>query len=66
MNKQQKIRLLEEAQELNSKLTKLETFIQSDEQFTSLCEKKRHRLELQYIVMRQYFQILTERICDGG
>ena len=35
MNKQQKIRLLEEAQELNSKLTKLETFIQSDEQFTT-------------------------------
>lgn len=54
-------RLLIEKDELHEKLEKLDTFT-TTEAYANLEYKDRHLLDVQYIVMRQYEEILTERI----
>lgn len=54
-------RLLIEKDELHEKLEKLDTFT-TTEAYVNLEYKDRHLLDVQYIVMRQYEEILTERI----
>lgn len=54
-------RLLIEKDELHEKLEKLDTFT-TTEAYINLEYKDRHLLDVQYIVMRQYEEILTERI----
>lgn len=54
-------RVIQEKEELDSKISKLESFIKGDT-FKTLNVTDSTLLELQYLSMIQYSQILTKRI----
>lgn len=54
-------RVVDEKSELNGKIEKLTDFIESD-QFIVLDVDERHRMREQWVVMRMYSKILSDRI----
>ena len=57
-------RVIEEAGELYDKISKLSVFITETSFFRTLAIEERSRLEMQLLVMRQYYSVLINRI--GG
>ena len=55
-------RVLEERAELQDRIEKLGRFITIDPTFGTLPQRERDLLATQLVVMRQYFDILTERM----
>lgn len=55
-------RVLEERAELQGRIEKLDRFITTDPTFPTLPQRERDLLANQLVVMRQYFDILTERM----
>ena len=54
-------RVIDEQAELNEKLTKLYSFLETS-LFNSLDENEKGRLKRQSVIMQSYFDILGERI----
>lgn len=55
-------RVLEEQTQLQDRIEKLDRFINTNEIFSTLPQRERDLLASQLVVMRQYFDILTERM----
>lgn len=55
-------RVIEEANELLEKITKLSLFIDSNPIFQNIDEKEQCRLKLQLVTMKGYYSVLVERI----
>lgn len=55
-------RVVEEAQELESKLAKLDAFMEDERKFWSLSARERGFLQYQGSAMRNYLWVLKERI----
>jgi hypothetical protein len=55
-------RVLEERAELQDRIEALDRFITTNQTFANLPQRERDLLATQLVVMRQYFDILTERM----